>query len=135
MISGQADYIQVKGNRVNVRDYKTCKEIKTKGFTNWEGTKMMLSPLNHLEECEYNHYSLQLSIYMYIILRHNPHLQPGTMFIEHVLFEEEGRDKYDYPVYKKDENGDYVVKEVIPIEVPYLRKEVELMINAHKRNN
>ena len=35
-ICGQADRIEVVADTVNVYDYKTNKEIKSKGFTNWE---------------------------------------------------------------------------------------------------
>lgn len=132
-IAGQSDYVKVADSKVYIRDYKTSKEIKKKGFVNWEGiVSRMLPPLSHLEECEYNHYSLQLSIYMYMILRHNNHLQPGDMYIEHILFEEEGKDKYGYPIYKR-EGDEYIVKEVIEIAVPYLKKEVQTIIERHKQ--
>ena len=49
---------------------------------------------------------LQLSIYMYIILKHNPKLRPGSMFIyHHVQFEEEGKDDYGYPITKYTDKG------------------------------
>lgn len=135
-VCGQSDYVQVIGNKVIIRDYKTCKEIKTKGFSNWEGkVSKMLAPVQHMDECDLSHYSLQLSIYMYIILRHNPHLQSGDMYIEHVLFEEGSRDKWDYPIYKQDSNGEYIVKEIIEIPIPYMKKEVELILNHHIRKN
>ena len=46
----------------SIIDYKTDKEIK---FTNkWSSLK---DPLNHLDDCQFNKYSLQLSLYKYII--------------------------------------------------------------------
>jgi hypothetical protein len=66
---------------------------------------------------------------MYIILRHNPKLKPGKMFIHHVLFETLGEDEYGYPIIKYLDNGDPVVKEVIPIEIPYLKDEVISIVN------
>ena len=84
-------------------DYKTNKEIKTEGFKNYEGiTQKMLFPLNHLDDCNLNHYTLQLSLYMYIILKHNPRLSAGKLTLQHVVFEEEfDKDPYGYPLYYK----------------------------------
>jgi hypothetical protein len=66
---------------------------------------------------------------MYIILKHNPKLQPGNMYIHHVIFEQEGEDEFGYPITKYDHNNDPVVKEVIPIELPYLKDEVISIIH------
>ena len=124
-ICGQSDLVEVVNGRVNIIDYKTNKEIKTEGFTNWEGiSEKMLDPISHLDDCNFNHYALQLSIYMYIILKHNPKLQPGKIFIHHITFEQDGEDKYGYPIAKKDSDGNPIVKQVIPIVVPYLVDEV-----------
>ena len=66
------------------------KEIKTESFRNWEGiSQKMLAPVSHLDDCNYNHYNLQLSIYMYIILKHNPTFKPGKLILHHIQFEEE----------------------------------------------
>ena len=70
------------------------KEIKKESYIDWEGISEKLSqPLSALDDCNFNHYALQLSIYMYIILKHNPKLIPGKMFIQHISFEEEGKDE------------------------------------------
>lgn len=129
-VCGQADYVEVLNGKINIMDYKTNKEIKEHGFTNWEGvTTMLEGPVSHLEDCNLNHYALQMSIYMYIMLKHNPTLKPGTMTLQHIVFEKEGEDKFGYPIIKYNENGDPVVKEVVPYEVPYLKQEVIDMIN------
>ena len=94
----------------------------------------MLPPVSQLDDCNFNHYALQLSIYMYIILKHNPKLLPGTIYIHHVTFEVEGEDKWGYPIAKKDANGDPIVKEVIPMKVPYLYDEVIAIMNHMKEN-
>lgn len=129
-ICGQSDLVEVVNGRVHIIDYKTNKEIKTESFKDWEGkSNKLLFPVDHLDDCNFNHYALQLSIYMYIILKHNPKLQAGDIFIHHVLFETEGTDEYGYPITKYDMNGDPIVKEVIPIEIPYLKEEVISIIN------
>jgi hypothetical protein len=129
-ICGQSDKIEVIKDTVEIVDYKTNKEIKKASFVNWEGkSQKMIGPCEHLDDCNFNHYSLQLSTYMYIILKHNPRYKPGKMFLHHVIFEKEGEDKFGYPIYKKDENGEPIVKTVVPYEVPYLKNEVIAMIN------
>jgi len=134
-ICGQADYVEVTNSSIYIRDYKTSKKIDRKSFVNWEGiSKMMTGPVKHLEDCHFYHYALQLSLYMYMMLRHNPNLQPGAMFIEHIKFEIESEDKYDYPIYKKDEAGNFIVKGIEEIEVPYLKKEVYAIVNWLKSN-
>jgi hypothetical protein len=104
-------------------------------YVNWEGmSDKMLQPVDNLDDCHFYHYALQLSIYMYIILKHNPKLKPGRIFIHHIVFEVEAEDNWGYPVTKKDENGDPVVKEVIQIPVPYLVDEVQAIIHYMKDN-
>ena len=124
-ICGQSDLVEVVNGKVNIIDYKTNKEIKKESFVNWEGaSEKMLEPVNHLDDCNFNHYALQLSIYMYIILKHNPKLRPGRIFIHHITFVQEEEDEYGYPVTAKDVDGNPIVKEVIPMAVPYLVDEV-----------
>jgi len=134
-ICGQSDLVEVVNGKVNIIDYKTNKEIKTEAYTNWEGvTEKMLDPINHLDDCNFNHYALQLSIYMYIILKHNPKLKPGRIFIHHITFEQESEDKWGYPISKLDNEGNPIVKEVTPIAVPYLVDEV-ITIMHYLRDN
>ena len=114
-VCGQADYVEVVDSKVNIMDYKTNKEIRLRGYKNWEGIYQTLnSPLSHIEDCHIQHYSLQMSIYMYIILKHNPRLRPGSLTIQHVVFEKIRDDEYGYPITLYNESGDPVVKEVVP---------------------
>lgn len=137
-LCGQSDLVEVINGEVHITDYKTNKEIKTQGYTNWEGkTQKMLAPVNHLDDCNLNHYALQLSLYMYIILKHNPRLKPGSLTIHHILFDEVGKDKYGNPITALDSNGDPIVTDVVPYELPYLKKEIINLIhwledNRHK---
>jgi len=134
-LCGQSDLVEVVNGKVNIIDYKTNKEIKMKGFTNWEGiTEKMLLPVNNLDDCHFNHYALQLSIYMYIILKHNPKLKPGRMIVHHVTFEVEGEDNWGYPISKKDDTGSPIIKEVIPMSLPYLIDEVIGVLHYIKDN-
>lgn len=102
-IAGQADYVEVVDGRINILDYKTNKEIKTKGFVNWDKKEEKLKfPLHSLGDCNFNIYSLQLNTYMYMLLRHNPHLKMGTMEISHVLFDDDGAPSGSIPYPVKD---------------------------------
>lgn len=134
-ICGQSDRVEIVKDTVDIIDYKTNKEIKKESFKNWEGiSQKMLGPCSHLDDCNLNHYALQLSIYMYIILKHNPKYKPGKLTLHHIIFEKEGEDKYGNPIIKKDSQDNPVVKEVVPYEVPYLKNEVRNMINWLQEN-
>lgn len=134
-ICGQTDRVEVKDGRISVTDHKTYKVVKEEGFRNWEGiTTRMLDPLSHLDHCNFVHASLQMSLYLYMILKHNPNLKPGTLTLNHVLFEQESEDKYGYPVYKTEPNGDFIVKEIRPYNIPYLKTEV-ISLLSHLREN
>ena len=129
LICGQADKVEVINHKVNIDDYKTIKNFKTEGFVNWEGiSQKMLQPIDHLDDCHLVHYSLQLSFYLYMILRHNPQLLPGVLTIEHVIFELESSDAYGFPIYRKDDNGGFVVSDIKKYTVPFMKKEVFSML-------
>ena len=129
-ICGQSDLVEVINGVVNITDYKTNKEIKVEGFTNWEGvTQKMAHPVSHLDDCHLNHYALQLSMYMFIILKHNPKLRPGLLTIHHVLFEEAGRDKFDNPITAIDTHGNPVVLDIVQYDLPYLKDEAISVIH------
>jgi len=133
-ICGQADLVEVVNNKLYITDYKTNKEIKEKGFTNWEGiTSKMFKPVNHLDDCNLNHYSLQLSLYAYIIKKHNPTLKIGSLILQHVKFDVAEMDKNGYPVIKVV-NGEPVVGEIKMYELPYLQDEVRNIIMWLKDN-
>jgi hypothetical protein len=129
-ICGQSDLVEVVNGKINIIDYKTNKEIKMESYKNWEGvSKKMLPPVQHLDDCNFYHYALQLSIYMYIMLKHNRKYKSGNIYIHHVLFEQDGEDQYGYPIMKYNNLGDPIVKKVVEIPVPYLKEEVISIIN------
>ncbi|NIP30428.1 MAG: hypothetical protein GTN59_07660, partial [Candidatus Dadabacteria bacterium] len=134
-ICGQADRVEIVGDRIDVYDYKTNKEIKTEGYEFWDGTKkMMLGPVRHLEACEFNYYALQLSVYMYIMLKHNYNLHPGVLEIHHIEFEIDGKDENGFPVLAVDTEGNPIIQKVNQIELPYLKKEVIAMLTWLKEH-
>lgn len=134
-LCGQADVVEVVDGYININDYKTNKEIKEKGYTNWEGiTSKMFKPINHLDDCNLIHYSLQLSIYAYIIKKHNPSLKIGKLTIQHVKFKQIGEDENGYPI-NEHHNGEPILDEIKMYEVPYLKDEVNSLIMWLKDNN
>ena len=133
-LCGQADVVEVVNGYININDYKTNKEIKEKGFTNWEGiTKKMYKPISHLDDCNLNHYNLQLSIYAYIIKKHNPKLKIGKLTIQHVKFKQVCEDSNGYPI-NEHVNGEPVLEEIKIYELPYLKDEVTSLIMWIKDN-
>jgi hypothetical protein len=96
-IAGTADLIEeFPSGRLNVWDFKTNKVIDYNSKYN----KRMLAPIDHLEACAYTKYSLQLSIYAWMLEQngakigrlgilwidkdHKMHLIP-TMFQKHTV--------------------------------------------------
>ena len=76
-ICGMVDqlFFNEKSGNIEIWDWKTNKDIKT--GNRWQ---QFLEPLNHLDVCELNTYSLQLSIYKYIIEK-NTDLKLGDCYI------------------------------------------------------
>lgn len=124
-LCGQSDRVEIIEKIVDIADYKTNKDLKLEPFISWDGSrKKMLDPVSHLDDCDIVHYGLQLSLYMYMVIKHNPTFIPGNLTIEHIVFEEISRDKFNSRSLKRDENGNPIVKEVVPYKVPYYKKEV-----------
>ena len=71
----------------------------------------MQYPLNNLMDCNFYHYSLQLSTYAYMLQKINPNFNVKKLLI--------------VPI---SENGPGE-----PIECNYLRKEVELMVKDYNK--
>lgn len=137
-LCGQSDLVEVVNGNVHITDYKTNKEIKVEGYTNWEGvTQKMLPPVSHLDDCNLNHYALQLSMYMFIILKHNPKLKFGSLTIHHIMFDEVDKDKFGNPITALDTNGDPIVKDIVQYDLPFMKQEVISILhwledNRHK---
>ncbi len=118
---GIPDRTIIKGNKINIDDFKSDKAIymTSKGIK--AGMKIikkkMMYPINHMDDCKYVHYALRLSLYMRLVWENNKHLRPGELRILHTIHDEETLEPK---------------KEVI-IKVPYLRNEVELLLNTLKK--
>lgn len=112
-LAGQIDLLVKQGNDIIIGDWKTNKEIKTKGFfdSKEKSTQKMKFPLNNLEECNLSHYNLQLSTYAWMLQKINPEFNIKKLFIWHI--DHDGKEtKY---------------------ELPYLKEEVEKMLCHYKK--
>lgn len=93
--------------------HNTNKSIDMKSGFNTQTKKnaTMLYPLNNLMDCNYYHYTLQLSTYAYMIQRLNPNFNIKGLILVH--FDHEG----NVTQYKLD----------------YLKEEVQRMLYFHKK--
>ncbi len=73
-IAGTADSVEIfSDGTFNLSDYKTNKSLDFNSFQVYDQRlrkrvpKMMYEPVSHLEDCNGNHYALQLSMYAYIL--------------------------------------------------------------------
>jgi ATP-dependent exoDNAse (exonuclease V) beta subunit len=72
-VAGKADKVKLTTRHSGFRyaaidDYKTNKEIKRNSFYDkLTGYRMLKHPLSHLQDCSHTHYSLQLSIYQFML--------------------------------------------------------------------
>lgn len=117
---GIPDRISVIDNYVHIDDFKSDKAIYKESYRVTNGKfstkKKMLPPISHLDDCNYLFYNLQLSLYMRMVLYHNKSLRPGVLRILHTQFNEDTLEPGKETIY----------------EVPYLRREVEALLNTLK---
>lgn len=68
-IAGQVDLIVKQGNEITIIDHKTNKKIDQKsGFdSTTKSNARMKYPLNNLMDCNFYHYTLQLSTYAWML--------------------------------------------------------------------
>lgn len=113
-IAGQIDLLIKEGNTIHIFDYKTNKKLDTKGFFDFKKntTQKMLPPLGKLEDCNMSHYNLQLSLYMYMMLKANSGFKAGMLRIVHYSHDGEVN---EYPL-------DYLEKDVVNLLNDYCRK-------------
>lgn len=112
-LAGQIDLLIKNGNEIVLIDHKTNAKIDQKGFYDSKSrqTKKMKFPLTKLDDCNFTHYTLQLSLYAWMLQRINPDFVIKDLIINH----------YDHA----GNNTLY--------HCQYLKKEVELLLKHYKR--
>lgn len=112
-VAGQIDLLVKDGNDIWIIDYKTNERIDKKSYYNryTQSSVKMKYPLNTLDDCNFNHYQLQLSTYAYLLQQINPNFNIKGLLLKHI-----------------DHSGN---ETEIPCE--YLKEEVEKMLKHYKR--
>ena len=127
-ICGQSDKVIVQDNKIHVYDYKTDKSIDFKGYSDkWTAPLHLLPPVDHLESCNGNMYTLKMSLYMYMLWKANKgRFKPGDIILEWCPLD---RDEDGVPILT---DGKPHSSRTEVIKLPYLKKEVEAMLNYKK---
>jgi len=102
-LGGQIDALSKTDKGIFLVDWKTNKSIDMSGFRD----RRALEPIDHLQDCNYSKYSLQLSLYRYILEKEYNWKVAGQILI-HLL-----------------PSGDY-----IKYDIEYLNDEIKKML-AH----
>lgn len=112
-IAGQVDLIIKSGNEITIVDHKTNKKIEQKsGFnTSTRSNVKMKYPLNNLMDCNFYHYTMQLSTYAWMLQKINPNFVIKYLILNH----------YDH-------NGNNTL-----YHCEYLKNEVEKMLYFYKK--
>lgn len=112
-IAGQVDLIIKSGNEITIVDHKTNKKIEQKsGFnTSTRSNVKMKYPLNNLMDCNFYHYTMQLSTYAWMLQKINPNFVIKDLILNH----------YDH-------NGNNTL-----YHCEYLKNEVEKMLYFYKK--
>lgn len=118
-IVGTADIVEIFSDKTFIlSDHKTSKSIDFKGFMKFDPIDKrkhevkMLSPLSHLGDCNGNHYSIQLSLYAWMLEQFG--YKCKELILHHVVFEN------DEPC------------NIVNYPIPYLKKEVVNLLNWYK---
>ena len=114
-IAGQIDLLIKDGNDIIIGDYKTNAKLDFKGFYNsaTKSTTKMKYPLTNIDDVNFNHYQLQLSLYAWMMQKLNPDFNIKRLFIFHI---------------DHDNNQNIY-------EVKYLKDDVEKMLKHFVKQN
>ena len=112
-LAGQIDLIVKSGNEIYLVDHKTNKKIDQKSGYNssTRSSVKMKYPLNNLPDCNFYHYTMQLSTYAWMLQKINPNFIIKDLILNH----------YDH-------NGKNTL-----YRCQYLKDEVEKMLYFHKK--
>ncbi len=109
-VAGTADGVYMDDDKVIIVDWKTNARIDR---ISPYGQKLA-PPFDDIDDCNYNHYALQLSFYAFFI-EENTGRTPDGLYLLHV--------REDWP-----NEGDFTIER---IEVEYMRAEVLQILNAY----
>ncbi len=81
--------------------------------------RFMLGPLSHLEDCNYNHYAMQQSIYGFLLEKMFPEHKIGKITLTFIKI--------------LDEDAPILEYELTRIPIPYLKLEAEAVLKAYNK--
>lgn len=114
-IAGQIDLLVIDGNDVYVTDWKSNNKIDKDSYYDKTTKKKqtMKFPLTNIPDCNFYHYTLQLSLYAYLLQSINPKYKIKKLSIVH--FDHDGNET-EY-------------------ECEYLKEEVAKMLMHYRKQN
>lgn len=113
LLCGQIDLLIANDNKLTIGDHKTSEKIEFKSFYDKykKSQTMMKYPLNTIQDCNGQHYTLQLSTYAWMLQQLNPNFEIERLFIHWI--DHDGKESF--------------------IDVPYMKQEVEKMLTDYKK--
>lgn len=87
VLKGKIDLLVKDGNDIIIIDFKTNGKINQKAQSYNQQTRTsqrMLYPLNRLDNCNFNEYQLQLSVYAWMLQQVKPGLNVRELIIYHI---------------------------------------------------
>lgn len=102
-LAGQIDLIVKSGNEIYLVDHKTNKKIDQKSGYNssTRSSVKMKYPLNNLPDCNFYHYTMQLSTYAWMLQKINPNFIIKDLILNH--YDHNGKNTLYRCQYLKDE--------------------------------
>lgn len=113
-LAGQIDLLIKDGDEITIVDYKTNRKLDFKSFydSSLKKSTKMKYPLNNLDDCNFIHYTLQLSTYAWMIQQLNPKFVIKQLIIVH----------YDHKGNVSEYKLDYLKDEVIRMCTHYKKQ-------------
>ena len=120
-VCGTSDVVIIYPDKTfDVEDYKSNKELKFESFKKFNQVTlkkepvMMKSPVSHLQDCNGLHYTIQLSLYAFMLEQFG--YKCKSLTLRHMIQETDNWRE-------------------VPYTVPYLKKEVYTLLNHFKSKN
>lgn len=102
-LAGQIDLLVKDGNDISIIDYKTNKKLDLKSYYNplTKKYESMKYPLNNIMDCNFYHYTLQLSTYAWMVQKMNPDF--NIKMLKLIYFDHNGNTSFHELEYLKDD--------------------------------
>ena len=85
-LAGQVDLLIINGSDAYIVDFKSNKKLDKSSYYDKKkkSHNMMKFPVSHLQDCNFNHYQLQLSIYAYMLQTLRPDINIKKLILYHI---------------------------------------------------